>query len=109
MAGMREKRREGCSEGEVEVNGKFNQDASFKSIGTRSDSSVLSSTWPGVEGTGQNVFMKPDFSWVPSRCQALIWGQCDDQDGQDPCPPEDYILVMEKGNKHKERMDSFRE
>lgn len=29
MAGMREKRREGCSEGEVEVSGKFNQDASF--------------------------------------------------------------------------------
>lgn len=45
--------------------------------------------------------MKPDFSWVPSRCQALIWGQRDYQDGQDPCPPEDYILVMGKATNTK--------
>lgn len=55
------------------MNGKFNQAASFKSIRTGSESSVLSITWPGVERTWRNVFTKPDFSWVPSRCQVLIW------------------------------------
>lgn len=61
MAGRREGRRDGCSEGELEVNGTFSQAASFKSTGTGSQSPALASPWPGVERTGLNAVTKPDF------------------------------------------------
>lgn len=56
-----------------EVNGKFNQASSFKSIRTGSESSVLPSTWTDAEGTGLNVVRKLNFSWASPRFQALMW------------------------------------
>ena len=46
MARKRKRRsRDGCSEGELEVNRKFKQCASFTSLNTGSESSLLPSTW----------------------------------------------------------------
>lgn len=65
--------RQGGIVGVGDGDGKFHWAASFQSIRTGSDCSVSPSTWAGAEGTGLNVFTKPNFSWVPSNCQALIW------------------------------------